>query len=132
MLFMQFYPIVVCQFSSLGPQNLNIPVLTLNLCKWHLSATPPAPLPHPSSSRPQTSEFCLSISVIHVVICLCICTNRPSTNIAIPLIQISFRSCVFYQECASSSNCVHKGQTNGQFASSQLIVTPQEGEESEC
>lgn len=36
------------------------------------------------------------------------------------------------KECASSSNCVHKGQTNGQFASSQLIVTPAEGEESEC
>lgn len=61
----------------------------------------------------------------------CYKTIRKHYNI-IPLIQISFQSCVFYQECASSSNCVHKGQTNGQFASSQLIVTPQEGEESEC
>lgn len=128
---MQFYPSLFDSFRLLSSKSQHTSA-TLNLYKWRLSAaTPHLPdLKHLSSAFPYQQSirllFVHCTNINHVII-------RPSANIIIfPLIQISFRSCVFYQECASSSNCVHKGQTNGQFASSQLIVTPAEGEESEC
>ena len=78
-----------------GPQNLNIPVLTLNLWNWCLSATPPALLPHPPftfqtsniwvlpfhNSNPWGYCWCI-VHITRVVI-------RPSANIII--LFLSFR-----------------------------------------